>query len=129
MRIFQTFIALVNAALCVYGQQPVSRLSISGSISDPSSASVAGASVTLRRAGGPVQRTATADEAGTFRFEGVAAGDYEIEIRREGFQPTVSHIRVGSRSPAPLKILLTVADLRQAVTVAGDSRQVCTETS
>src|SRR5215831_7324710 len=66
---------------------------------------------------------------GTFRFDNVAAGDYEIEIRREGFQPSVSRIRVGSRSPAPLRIVLSVAELRQGVTVDSQPDQVSTETS
>ena len=68
---------------------------------DSSNASVAGAAVTLKRIGGAAQRVVAVDAAGTFRFDGVAAGDYEIEIRHAGFQTSLSRIRVGSRPPVP----------------------------
>ena len=69
------------------------------------------------------------EATGTFHFDGVAAGDYEVEIRHAGFQPSLSRVRVGSRPPAPLRIVLTVAELRQGVTVDEQADQVTTETS
>ena len=79
---------------------------------DSSNASVAGATATLRRTDDASQQVTTVGITGTFRFDSVAAGDYEIEIRRERFQPSVSRIRVGSRSPAPPRIVLAAAELR-----------------
>jgi outer membrane receptor protein involved in Fe transport len=75
------------------------------------------------------RRVTSVGVTGEFRFDGVAAGEYEVEIRQEGFQPTVFRVRVGSRSPAPLRIVLAVAELRQGVTVDTQTDQVTTETS
>jgi hypothetical protein len=97
----------------VWAQSPQPAPSITGVVVDSSNASVAGATVTLRRMADATQRVATVEPTGTFRFDGVAPGDYEVEIRHEGFQPSVSRVRVGPRSPARLKIVLAVAELRQ----------------
>src|SRR5260370_239681 len=108
MRLFLALLVTLHAA-CAFGQSRTSALSISGSVVDPSNASVAGAKVTLRKAGEAAPRLATADASGAFRFDAPAAGDYEIEIRHEGFQPWKSRIRVGGRFPR-LKSLMTYLD-------------------
>ena len=51
-------------------------------------------------------RTTTTDATGTFRFEGVPQGRYEIRVTFEGFQPTTARVTVGSRAPSPLRITL-----------------------
>src|SRR5260370_38529741 len=101
MRHFLDLLVTLRAA-CAFGQSRGSALSISGSVVDPSNASVAGARVTLKKAGEASPRVATADTGGAFRFDGLAAGGYEIEIRHEGFQPWKSGISGGARPPAPL---------------------------
>src|SRR5436309_3301709 len=121
MRIFLVVLVVLNA---VWSQSPSSAPSIAGVVMDSSNASVAGATVTLRRTSDAAQRVATVEATGTFRFDGVAPGDYEVEIRHVGFQPSVSRIRVGSRSPPPRRIVLAVAELRQRVTVGSHTDQV-----
>jgi hypothetical protein len=96
MRVFLMVLLLVNG---VWSQSLPSSPSITGVVVDSSNASVAGATVTLRAADAS-QRGAVVEATGAFHFDGVAAGDYEIEIRHAGFQPSLSRVRVGSRSPA-----------------------------
>ena len=125
----RVFLGLILVLGTVWSQSPPSAPSITGVVMDSSNASVAGATVTLRRMSDHAQRIATVEATGIFRFDGVAPGDYEVEIRHVGFQPSLSRMRVGSRSPAPLKIVLAVAELREGVTVDSQTDQVSTETS
>ena len=102
---------------------------ITGIVFDPSHASVPRAKVAFRRAGASEQQTTTADAGGAFRFEAVAPGRYEIQVEHEGFKPATVRLTIGSRPPGPLEITLSIAELRQEVTVGGQAAQVSTDTS
>ena len=103
--------------------------SITGVVQDSSTAGIPGASISFRRAGEAGQRVTTADDTGAFRLDEVTAGNYEIEVRKEGFKPSITRVRIGARAPAPLTVVLSVADLRQGVTINDQISQVSTETS
>jgi hypothetical protein len=113
-------IAILSLVWSADGQSPSSRFAVSGTVQDPTRAAVPGASVVLRKTGDTVQRTATDD---------IAAGNYEIEVQHDDFNPEVSRVRVGSRAPAPLTIVLSVATLHHGVTVDEQTSQISTETS
>ena len=103
--------------------------SISGVVQDSSAAGIPGASITLTKAGEAGQRVAAADSTGAFRLDELTAGNYEIEVRKEGFKPSITRVRIGARPPAPLTVVLSVAELRQGVTVSDQISQVSAETS
>lgn len=96
---------------------------------DPHRAGVLGARVTLKKANDSEVRSATADESGSFRFEGVPPGNYELRIEREGFKTAVTRVRVGAESPRLMTIGLTLAEVQQEVTVGAEGAQVSTNTS
>lgn len=59
---------------------------LSGTVTDPSGAAIAGASVELKSASGaPVASTST-DTGGAYSFAGVAAGNYELQLQSPGFK-------------------------------------------
>jgi hypothetical protein len=103
--------------------------SISGAVQDSSTAGIPGASILLRKAGEAGQRVATTDGTGAFRFDEVTAGNFEIEVRQEGFKPSITRVRVGPKTPSLVTVVLSVAELRQGVTVSDQISQVSTETS
>ena len=117
------FLALVFLRLAL-GQ---SGVPVTGSVQDPARAAVGDATVTLKNTGGAVIQAVAADPLGFFRFERVAPGAYEIEARRDGFKPFITRLRVGPRAPAPLKIVLAIADVRQEITVDAAAAQVSTD--
>lgn len=102
----------------VPGQSPARSFEVSGVVLDPSGAVIADAKVILRRDGGRSAETRTANQRGEFRFTRIASGDYEIEVRREGFKPTITQLTVGTKSPASLEIVLPIADVREEIAVA-----------
>jgi Carboxypeptidase regulatory-like domain len=101
--------------------------SINGFVFDQNEAALPKARVTL--ANGERKQTATTDANGAFRFEKLAAGDYEIKVEREGFQAVTTPVNLGARVLAPLRIVLPVADLQQDVTISDATTQVDTDTS
>jgi hypothetical protein len=96
-------------------------------IQDQSGAVFAAAQVSLVR-NGTEQRSLTTDNTGTFRFERIQPGNYEIRVQAEGFATSITKVTVGGRQPAPLKIVLSVQVLTQQVTVAADA-DVSTDSS
>jgi hypothetical protein len=62
---------------------------LSGAVTDQSGAAVAGASVRLLdESNGVIARTAT-ESNGQYTFSGVSAGNYRVEVERQGFQKNV----------------------------------------
>lgn len=122
------FLLILSTVWCALCQSP-SSFSVTGVVRDPSGAFVPGASVLLRKTSDSTQRSTTSDGDGVFRFDDVTAGNYEVEVRQEGFTPAASRIRIGSRQPSPMAIVLSLATLRQGVTVDGQTTQISTESS
>jgi len=118
---------MLAAASEVPGQSPARSFEVSGVVLDPSGAVIADAKVILRRDGGRSPETKTANQRGEFHFTRIASGDYEIEVRKDGFKPAVTHLTVGAKSPSPLEIVLPVADVREEIAVADRPDQTNTD--
>lgn len=110
----------------VLGQSPARSFEVSGVVLDPSGAVIAGAKVVLRRDDGRSAETKTANQRGEFHFGQIASGDYEIEARKDGFKPTITQLTVGAKSPAPLEIVLLIADMHEEIAVAEKPNQANT---
>jgi hypothetical protein len=90
---------------------------ISGTVLDPSGASVAGAKVVLATAGGETLGATTTDTSGGFRFEKAGQGNYQIRVQAAGFQDFKAEINVDAKAPAPVQINLTIKEQNEVVTV------------
>ena len=87
---FSLFVALVIAvmvALPISAQ--VSKGSISGTVTDPQGAVVAGAQVKATDVATGTVYTTTSDSSGLFRFNLIPASSYKIEISHQGFKTGV----------------------------------------
>ena len=91
------------------------QASISGTVTDPQSAVVHGADVALS-AGQTVLRTRT-DVQGRYRFEGVPAGTFTIEVIARGFQTARAEIALASGQSATRDVALAIAATTDSVTV------------
>ena len=104
--------------------QSAPRVAVSGVVQDQSGAVLQNATVELVAASGAVRSTTTTDAAGGFHFDNVAAGQYELRTSFEGFKPAAVRVRVGARAPAPQKLVLRLADVKQEITVSNAAAQV-----
>jgi TonB family protein len=68
---------------------------LSGTVSDPSGARVPNALVTLYGKSGS-KKTAATNDAGEFSFTGLAPGDYEWKVYRDGFEVTQQKLTVSN---------------------------------
>ena len=92
--------------------------SLAGVVLDPSGAAIGQASVLLRsERGGEIQQSLT-DATGTFRFEKLQPGKYQVELSAQGFRSAHLPVVMTNRRALPLKIVLRIEVQTENVTVA-----------
>ncbi len=80
--------------------------------------------VAVRLVSGPDSQSQTTSFDGSFAFEHVRSGSYDVVVERDGFKPVTTHVVAGSRSPRAMRIKLEIANLKQEITVDADDLQV-----
>ena len=99
-------------------------------MTDPSGATVAGASVKLVNEGTRVEFATTTSAAGTYAFEAVQPGSYELSVEATGFRRFVSNAnQVNIGAPATINARLEVGSLTEQVVVEAAAETVQTSTS
>src|SRR5688572_1227594 len=82
-------IAFIVLSLCVSAWAQEFRGSISGSVTDPSGAPVAGARITITSVERNVAQTTQTTEAGVYLVQFLLPGRYTVAVEKEGFKRTV----------------------------------------
>ncbi|MGB7134911.1 MAG: carboxypeptidase-like regulatory domain-containing protein [Acidobacteriaceae bacterium] len=117
-------------ALLVPAAAAQSVASLSGSVTDPSGAAVAGAVITVRDADTSVDRTTSTGPGGQYQVLALPVGDYSITIHKEGFAPeTRTGVQLAVGQDATANLRLQVAGIRQQVTVNANASVLNTTTS
>jgi len=120
-------LCLVSAS-AFYGQTVAG--SIVGTITDPSRAVIAGASVTLTNLGTNDTRTVKSDEVGNYLFVNLPPGNYSITVENPGFKRfTRQPITVEVQSVVRIDVLLEVGDATQTVEVIAQTPLLQTQTA
>ncbi len=122
--------AVVYLSLCwmSFGQGTTSR--VLGTVLDPSGASVAGASVKLTNEATQVSFTTITSGTGTYVFEAVQPGSYELQVEAAGFRRFVSGKNVVSiGQPATVNARLEVGAVSEQVVVQATADVVQTSSS
>src|SRR2546422_2132422 len=109
-RIFHiTLLLSVLGISPAYPQSPSTGAQLSGTILDPNSAVVPGATVTLRSDTTGVEQSTTADASGQYAFLLVPAGQYTLTVSAAGFSKltdTRVTLTVGQLAKLPLTLQL-----------------------
>ena len=100
-------------------RQTGNSANVTGTVTDPSGAVVAGANVTIHNPVTGFERSATTDASGNFSFANVPFNPYHLAVNASGFGAYAQDIDVRSSVPLALKIPLTVAGSSSTVTVEG----------
>jgi outer membrane protein assembly factor BamB/subtilisin family serine protease len=93
---------------------PLPRGSVSGTVTSVTGEPVAGASVS---GSGPLEWTATTDEAGRWTADNLLEGEYQVTITADGFLPATAMVTVTADLPVTLDVSLQPTD----VGVLGDA--------
>src|SRR5579864_9175628 len=105
MRFFRALISSVFFLLNLFAWgsiawgQTGNSSTISGTVSDPSGAIVAGASVNIHNAVSGLDRTTSTDISGNFTFPNVSFNPYHMTVTASGFAPYSQDVEVRSGVP------------------------------
>src|SRR5881409_2531366 len=106
-KFFFVLVLIVVFGLSAFAQTTAG--SLTGTVSDPSGASVIGATVTLVNAATGAERSAISSSTGTFDFQALQPGTYTISVDAKGFKRAVARdIVVSVASAAQVTIPLEV---------------------
>src|SRR5580704_18675904 len=114
--VFAVFVCLASLAAAQ------STSSLNGSVTDPTGAAVAGASITLTEPATGPKRTTTSNASGLYQFLDVPPGEYRLETSAKGFAPYLApKVTLVVKTPATVPIRLQVAGVAQSVTVEAEA--------
>jgi hypothetical protein len=122
------------AVLC--GALPVAlvaqevRSSITGTVTDPSGAPVAGATVTVTNLAQNISFSTETNETGNYVSPFLAPGQYRLVAERQGFRQFIrENIVLQAQDRVRVDVRLEVGELAQSVTVSGTLSALQTETA
>jgi len=113
---------VLSVALLQAGQ--ARGVAVSGVVQDQTGAVLPGAQVALAIAGdSKAVQSVVSDASGSFRFERVPPGNYDIRTEFPGFALNVAHVRVATRAPGAVTVVMQIEGLTQEVSVSGGGGQ------
>jgi outer membrane receptor protein involved in Fe transport len=112
----------VTAFSANYGfSQATATGTLQGTVTDKSSAVVAGAQVVATFKATGVTRTATTNDTGSFRFDFVQAGTYQVKVTKDGFGSVVQTTELLVGSTATVNISLSPGAATTVIEVTGEA--------
>src|ERR1700733_9551826 len=135
IRSFKLALVLV-VVLCLGGALPVwsqsaSSGTVSGSVTDPSNAVVAGAAISLTDIATNIPRTATSNASGRYFFADVTPGTYTLTVSKAGFATTKTDnqiVQVGVNLTVNLALQVGGANVVVEVSAVGNELQTMNAT-
>jgi TonB-dependent receptor len=106
-------VALFPSAAVMPAAAQMSRGSITGTVTDSTSAALQGAQIKVK----PDTQTATSDAQGDFTLSGLPPGHYTVTVSYLGFQPFTADVDVASGATATLNAALAIVNSSQEITV------------
>jgi hypothetical protein len=114
-RLFPLLVLVLS--LAVARAQTGSAGAVHGTVTDPTSAVVPGATVRLRNAGSGYDKTVTTNAAGQFNIPNVPFDSYSVQVTAKGFAPLTQSTAVNSAVGTTLTLVVQIAGTSQTVTV------------
>jgi hypothetical protein len=97
---------------------------VTGVVSDPNGAVIAGATLVIQSRVTGYRRSTTTDAAGSFRFSGVPQNNYQLTVSANGFSSLSQSLSVRTSVPISLDIPLRVGDVSNEMTVESSAANV-----
>jgi hypothetical protein len=108
--------------------QSITSGDVTGIVTDPSSATIPNASVTLTNAGTNISQRTTTSTNGNYRFAFVAPGTYRIDVTAAGFQTSERKgVAVTGGQPTAVNLQLQLEQATQTIEVSSASSVLQTE--
>jgi len=128
----QQRLVIIFFAACLAAVHPLSAQilygSLVGSITDSTAAAVPGATVKITQVETNESRESRTTDSGAFSFPAIPAGTYNVEIRKDGFQPaTRQAVTVINNSVVRVDVALQVGAVTASVEVSTSSDALQTD--
>ena len=121
-------LALLALASLAFGQSELT--SLTGTVTDTSSAIVAGANVTIRNIATNVTTRTTTNTAGLYYLPSLPPGTYALTVEKTGFNAAkVNNIPLTTGLAATQNVVLQVGELSQSVQVSASAVQLQAQSS
>ncbi|HKO60484.1 MAG TPA: TonB-dependent receptor [Pyrinomonadaceae bacterium] len=129
MKMKRILFLVVVIAISAASAFPQNSTELRGRVTDERNANIAGADVRVRsRSGGEL--LTTTDGNGTYAFANLAAGDYVLEIRANGFAASASRVTIQRGQTVTNDLRLSLEAINETVSVTGTGiAQTVDETS
>ncbi|MBI3697069.1 MAG: TonB-dependent receptor [Acidobacteria bacterium] len=113
--------AVLAAAPLLCGQATLGSATISGTVRDQTGLAAPQAKVVLSDTARGFSRESATNESGAYIFPNVPAGDYALQVTKEGFEAQeVKNIRVQVGQVAELDVTLSIGRVSTVVSVSGE---------
>src|SRR5580765_5018520 len=122
--LFKAFPLILIFSVGVFAQSLGTAGSVSGVVTDPNSAVVSGATVTISNALTGYTRTVTTDTDGSYRFNDVPPNNYTLRITASGFSTMAQAVNVRSTVPMNIPISLVLAGATATVDIQANDMMV-----
>lgn len=120
--------AFVTFCSIGFGQAPTSNLN--GSVTDPTGAIVAGATVSVKEAATGKEFSATTSSNGLFTIPALGTGTYVVTISAPGFkQVVVQGVKIDAGVPATVNAKLEIGAATESVVVQGGAEVLQTQSA
>ena len=102
--------------------------SVSGTVLDPSGATVKGATVKIVNPVSEYESSTVTDDSGHFEFTNVPFNPYHLSVAASGFQDLDQDVMVRTSVPIELKLNLKIATASTTITVQGEAADLIEQT-
>lgn len=128
-RLGAAWIAAVLLAVC--SQPAASQIlygSLTGNVTDPSGASVVGATVTITQTETNQTRSTATNDAGIYNFPTIPGGTYEVRVQAQGFRTLVrKDVTVSTNAVARVDVQLELGAVTESIQVTGETALLQTD--
>ena len=125
-QIISSIFPMILFAIGVFAQ---TTGTITGTVTDPSNAVIAGVQVTAHGGSADLRRTVSTNSSGEYAFPFLPPGDYEIEFRRDGFATVAEKATLNVTERIAVNCTLQVSSVNERVEVTASGDVLQTETS
>jgi Ca-activated chloride channel homolog len=102
--------------ICLVLATAAAGVTLGGRVVDPAGAVIPGAAVELVSGTSVIAKTTSAVD-GSFAFDNVAPGSYEVRVTLAGFRQSRVALAVGTSAPQPITVKLLVGSTSESLTV------------
>src|SRR5262245_45074964 len=122
-------VILAAGALLAFSQV-TSTSSISGTVTDPTGAVVAGAEVIVKNNATTTEYRAVTGGNGAFNVPALGAGTYMVTVSAAGFKQTVvNNVKLDAGVPTSVRVSLEIGAANESVTIQGGGEVVQTQSA